>query len=77
VDFNGLRIEQFDCSEKDYQLFRKKRGQALRAIKEMKFFPFWTEIEKVSGIAERKARYGYQVVMGAVKESFHNDSFWG
>ena len=77
IKMGDLRIEQYDCSDEEYETSKRKRKKALETIREMKFFPSWVEIEGVAGITERKARYAYQTVIRAVKESFKDDTYWG
>jgi hypothetical protein len=44
--FGDLYIEQYNCSQKEYNTSRKKRRQAIQTIKDTRFFPTWVQIEE-------------------------------
>lgn len=78
TSMGSLQITQYDEAEqKDFERARSKRKQALKLLRGLKFVPSWVQIEEISGISERKARYAYQAVTRAIRASFADDTYWG
>ena len=72
----NLTVTEYDCSDEEYRKAKAKRDQALRAIKSLKFFPSWVQLEERTGLTRRKVTYAYQTVIKAIKESFKDDTYW-
>ena len=74
---NGLNISHTEESDEEYRKIEKNREKVKRAIDDMKFVPTWVQLHKATGASEKMARYAYQRVTRAIKESFKDDTYWG
>jgi len=73
----NLYFINHNTSDEEEKRIKKNRAKALQAIRELKFIPTWVQLERLTGMSERKARYAYQAITKAINESFKDDTYWG